>query len=88
MIEMTASAGVTLADLENFNGVAWTELPCLTPGDAVYEVGLKLTGTTPVGFTNSCMPDAIPYIANKTRFKIYAGEAPGQSQLEVIPECR
>ena len=85
MIEMTASAGVTLADLENFNGVAWTELPCLTPGDAVYEVGLKLTGTTPVGFTNSCMPDAIPYIANKTRFKIYAGEAPGQSQLEDMP---
>lgn len=85
MIEMTASAGVTLADLENYNGLEWTVLPCLTPGDAVYEVGIKLAFSTPTGFSSTCMPDAVPYIANKTRAKVYAGEAPGGSQLEDMP---
>lgn len=85
MIVMTPSTGVVLADIEDYNGVAWEECACVTEGDAVYEVGLKLVGTTPTGFTSVCMPDAVPYIANKTRFKVYAGEAPGGSQLEDMP---
>lgn len=85
MIEMTPSAGVTLDEIEDYNGVKWTALPCADEGTAVYAVGLKLTGITPAGLTSTVGPDANPYIANKTRFKVYAGEAPGSTQLEDMP---
>lgn len=81
MIEMVPSAGVTLADIEPYNGVAWFDVTAAST--AVYAVGLKLVGTTPTGFNApDCIPDAIPYLANKVRFKAYAGEAPSSSQLE------
>lgn len=87
MIELTPSAGVELEDMEPYNGIAWIELPCADEGTAVYACGLKLVGTTPTGFTApDCIPDAVPYIANKVRFKVYAGEAPSSSQLEDMPD--
>lgn len=86
MIVLTPSAGITLANMENYEGVAWEECACANLGTAVYEVGLKLVGVTPVGFTSACIPDAAPYLANKTRFKVYAGEAPIGSQYEDMPD--
>jgi len=87
MIELTPSAGVLLSDLEPYEGIAWVELPCADAGDAVYACGLKIVGTTPTGFNApDCIPDSVPYIANKVRFKVYAGEAPSSSQLEDMPD--
>lgn len=85
MIELTPSAGVTLEDMEPFEGIEWTELPCAEEGTAVYAVGLKLVGITPDGPENDCLPDSIPYLANKTRFKVYAGEGPLGTQLAELP---
>lgn len=85
MIEMVPSAGVELADIEPYNGVKWFDITAAST--AVYAVGLKLVGTTPTGFTApDCIPDSVPYIANKVRFKAYAGEAPSSSQLEDMPD--
>lgn len=85
MIELTPSTGVSLEDMQPYDGVEWVELPCPAASDAVYAVGLKITGITPTGFANSCLPDSIPYLANKTRFKVYAGEGPLGSQLADLP---
>lgn len=85
MIVMTPSTGVTIEDIDPFNGVAWTECPCATESTAVYAVGLKLVGITPEDFENSCLPDSIPYIANKVRFKVYAGEGPVGTQYVDLP---
>jgi len=46
---------------------------------------IVLTGKVVEGLTAvDCLPDTVPYIANKVRFKVYAGEAAGSSQLEDI----
>jgi hypothetical protein len=48
-------------------------------------VTIVLTGKVVPGLTAvDCLPDSVPYIANKVRFKVYAGEAAGSSQLEDI----
>lgn len=79
MIEMTPSAGVELADLEPWENIAWIDITA--EDDAVYACGLKLVGKTPAGLTAvDCLPDSVAYIANKTRFKVFAGEAPESSQ--------
>lgn len=85
MITATPGTGVTLADFEPYEGIEWVETPCLTASTAVYAAGLKLVGITPDGFSNDCLPDSIPYIANKTRFKVYAGEGPVGTQYADLP---
>lgn len=88
MIEMTPLTTVSLEDVEYFNGVAWTELPCQDASTAVYACGLKLTGITPAGFESDCLPDSTAYIANKTRFNVYAGELPSGSQdVDLFDNC-
>lgn len=86
LFQMTPSAGVTLDEIDPFNGIDWTDIS--TAGtDPVYACGLKITGTTPDGLVApDCIPGAVPYIANKVRFKVYAGEAPSSSQLEDIED--
>jgi hypothetical protein len=53
---------------------------------ATVETGnIVLTGKVVEGLTAvDCLPDTVPYLANKVRFKVYAGEAAGSSQLEDI----
>lgn len=80
MIEMTPSAGVVLADIEPWENINWVDIT-VPSEDAVYVCGLKLVGVTPAGLTAvDCIPDSVGYIANKTRFKVFAGEAPQSSQ--------
>ena len=50
-------------------------------GGEIILTGLPVAGLTAV----DCLPDSVPYIANKVRFKVYAGEAAGSSQLEDMP---
>jgi len=86
-IVMTPLAGVSLASVEPYAGIAWIDYPCPAADTAVYACGLKIVGTTPDDFNApDCIPDAVPYIANKVRFKVYAGEAPSSSQLEDLPD--
>ena len=85
MIELTPLSTVTLADMDPYLNAAWIDITAAST--AVYACGLKLVGTTPTGFNApDCIPDAVPYIANKVRFKVYAGEAPSSSQLEDLPD--
>jgi hypothetical protein len=49
-------------------------------GETIVLTGKVVEGLTAV----DCLPDTVPYIANKVRFKVYAGEAAGSSQLEDI----
>ena len=85
MIELTPLSTVTLADMDRYLNSEWIDITAAST--AVYACGLKLVGTTPTGFNApDCIPDAVPYIANKVRFKVYAGEAPSSSQLEDLPD--
>jgi hypothetical protein len=85
MIELTPLSTVTLASMDPYLNAEWIDITAAST--AVYACGLKLVGTTPNGFNApDCIPDAVPYIANKVRFKVYAGEAPSSSQLEDLPD--
>ena len=86
-IVMTPIAGTALSSVEPYAGISWIDYPCPAADTAVYACGLKIVGTTPDDFNApDCIPDAVPYIANKVRFKVYAGEAPSSSQLEDLPD--
>lgn len=86
-IELTPSAGVVLADLNAFEGIAWEEVT-LTAGTETCVCGLKIVGNALDEFGNTCIPDAVPYVANLVRFKVAVHPGPGSTMdFDLEDEC-
>lgn len=78
-IEITPSAGVVLADLEAFEGI-FPEEVTLTASTEACGCGIKLVGNALDEFGNTCVPEAVPYIANLVRFHVYVHPGPNTTQ--------
>ncbi len=74
-IELTPSAGVSLADMQPYNGIEWEEIT-LDAGSESCSCGIKLVGNALDEFGNTCVPDAVPHIANLVQFKAYVHPGP------------
>lgn len=86
-IELTPSAGVELADLADYNGVAW-ESVTLTAGTEACVCGIKVVGNALDEFGNTCIPEAVPYVANLVRFQANVHEGPYNTQdFDIESDC-
>lgn len=86
--ELTPIAGVEVTDLPAYNGVAWEEITLSAGTETCTGCGVKIVGNTLDEFGNTCIPDAVPYIANLVRFKAIVHEGPYNTMDFDIPdEC-
>lgn len=86
-IELTASDGVVLSDLQDYNGIKWEEVT-LTAGDEECVCGIKIEGNALDEFGNPCVPSAFPHIFDAVKFAVFTSKGPqSTNDFEVYEPC-